>query len=231
MVMSKVSALVAGILIGAVVVGGVAAATIPSSSGVLSACMNKKNGQIRMVDAEAGKKCGSGQKLLTWNQRGPEGKRGPAGKDGADGKIVTYGAGQVDDGRTLQPGQQTTLTRFQAPLGGYLAFIHVRANTEGASGRLTCTLGYGLSAFSFDEASIDFSESSGLQRQSLYMTTTFGSNPDNNETQQLSCRWGGSDSVTIEAWDFLGQKLEGGVAWPPVPDNASDGRQAAPDRI
>jgi hypothetical protein len=229
MVLSRVSTGIAGLFIGAVVAGGVSVASIPSSSGTLSACMNKKNGQIRMIDAEAGKKCGAGQKLLTWNRQGPAGKRGPAGEDGADGKIVTYGAGQVDDGRTLQSGEQTTLTRFQAPLGGYLAFIHVRAITNGESGRLTCTLGYGSGAFSFDEASIDFFGTG--RRQSLYMTTTFGSNPDNNETQQLTCRWGGSDSVTIEAWNFLGQKLEGGAAWPPVPDNAIDGRQESPDRI
>lgn len=53
---------ISGLLGASVVVGGVAIAAIPSSSGVLTACVKKETGVIRMIDAEAGKKCGAGAK-------------------------------------------------------------------------------------------------------------------------------------------------------------------------
>ncbi|MEA2126658.1 MAG: hypothetical protein QOI80_3440 [Solirubrobacteraceae bacterium] len=59
---------------------GVALAAIPSSSGVISACYSKVNGTLRVVDAEAGKKCGAGDGTLSWNQQGPKGDRGLDGK-------------------------------------------------------------------------------------------------------------------------------------------------------
>jgi hypothetical protein len=69
--------LVMAVMLAAAVVG-VAHAAIPSSGGILSAC-KKADGSIRLIDAEAGQKCGAGQQLVEWNQKGPAGPQGAPG--------------------------------------------------------------------------------------------------------------------------------------------------------
>jgi hypothetical protein len=64
--------------------GGVALATIPSSSGVISGCYAKKDGSLRVVDASAAA-CKTGEAALSWNQTGPQGSKGDAGPQGAAG--------------------------------------------------------------------------------------------------------------------------------------------------
>ena len=65
----------AGIAIGAAlalvgVLFGVAVASIPSSAGVISACYNTKTGALRVIDAPS-KRCGSGERPLSWQKNGP----------------------------------------------------------------------------------------------------------------------------------------------------------------
>jgi len=83
----KIRDLVSGFIVGAVVAGGsIAMASIPDSgSGVISACYTTKNGAIRIIDYQAGKRCERGEILLTWNQSGPQGLQGPAGATGLTG--------------------------------------------------------------------------------------------------------------------------------------------------
>ena len=51
---------------------GVAYATIPASgSGVISGCYEKRTGILRVIDAEAGKKCTQYETPISWNQGGP----------------------------------------------------------------------------------------------------------------------------------------------------------------
>jgi hypothetical protein len=64
-----------GARIGALVVvvlglaaGGVAYASIPESSGVIHGCYQKINGQLRVIDANAGGACSSSESPLAWNQ-------------------------------------------------------------------------------------------------------------------------------------------------------------------
>src|SRR5690349_20499802 len=68
----------------------VTSAAIPHSvTKVYVACMNSL-GSIRLIDHQAGKRCTSKERTISWNQRGPT---GAAGKDGANGvsgyEIVT----------------------------------------------------------------------------------------------------------------------------------------------
>lgn len=44
--------------------GGIAVATIPSSSGAVDACYNKGNGALRVIDAEAGQQCNASETSL-----------------------------------------------------------------------------------------------------------------------------------------------------------------------
>jgi hypothetical protein len=65
----------AGIAIGTAIalVGflfGVAVASIPSSSGVISACYSTKTGALRVIDAPS-KHCVSGERALSWSKSGP----------------------------------------------------------------------------------------------------------------------------------------------------------------
>lgn len=76
-------AAVAGAAGAAAIAGGFAWATIPASNGVIKACYQKNNGQLRVVDsAEA---CNSSELAIQWNQNGPTGARGATGATGAPG--------------------------------------------------------------------------------------------------------------------------------------------------
>ena len=115
------AALSAGIIVGGV---SVSIAAIPdSNTGVISACLTTRNGSIRVIDHQAGRRCSAGEVLLTWNQKGqpgaigaqgatgPQGIQGPAGPAGAtgpQGPAGTNGTNGTDGAQGPQgpPGQQ-----------------------------------------------------------------------------------------------------------------------------
>jgi Collagen triple helix repeat (20 copies) len=74
----------------AAIAGGFAWATIPASNGVIKACYQKNNGQLRVVDsAEA---CNSSELAIQWNQSGPQGATGAKGATGVRGPQGPTGA-------------------------------------------------------------------------------------------------------------------------------------------
>jgi hypothetical protein len=74
--------------------GGIAYATIPGSNGVISACVAKA-GDLRVVDAEAGAQCKSGETTLSWSQQGPKGEQGQTGERGPSNGFFVRRDGQV----------------------------------------------------------------------------------------------------------------------------------------
>jgi hypothetical protein len=59
---------------------GIAGAAIPDSSdGEIHGCFKKNQGQLRVIDAEAGTTCGPAEEELVWNQTGTTGATGPRG--------------------------------------------------------------------------------------------------------------------------------------------------------
>jgi hypothetical protein len=73
--LQRPSGLRAGIAVGTAIalVGflfGVAVASIPSSSGVISACYSTKTGALRIIDAPS-KHCVSGERALSWTKSAP----------------------------------------------------------------------------------------------------------------------------------------------------------------
>jgi hypothetical protein len=89
---------IVGVVVGALVGGAaVAVAAIPdTTTGVISSCLKVKDGTVRIIDAQAGKRCSKEETLLAWNKQGPEGPAGatgPAGPAGAPG--ATGPAGPV----------------------------------------------------------------------------------------------------------------------------------------
>lgn len=73
---------IAGFIVGAVLFGGVALATIPDGSGVIHGCYKNSTGALRVID-DATQTCTGPETAITWSQTGPQ---GPAGSDGLYGR-------------------------------------------------------------------------------------------------------------------------------------------------
>ena len=69
--------------------GVVIVASIPDSGGVIRACYNTTNGQVRIVESAAN--CRNGELAINWNQTGPVGPQGPIGPQGIVGPIGPQG--------------------------------------------------------------------------------------------------------------------------------------------
>ena len=78
----------ASVLIATAVAGGFALAAIPSS-GVISGCYQKNQGQLRVVDSAAD--CHSSEVPLSWNQTGVGGSQGATGATGPIGATGVQG--------------------------------------------------------------------------------------------------------------------------------------------
>lgn len=111
---------------------GVVSAAIPNSSTkVYVACMDRY-GKIRLIDHQAGARCLSSEKTLTWNQRGPTGLTGPMGSPGPSGEpgvegpqgvpgVSGYEVVTVDDTMALNVASGTTTAECptgKVPIGG-----------------------------------------------------------------------------------------------------------------
>lgn len=64
---------------------GGAFAAIPSGDGRIDGCYGRSNGQLRVVDREAGESCRNSELPISWNARGPKGDPGPPGPTGPKG--------------------------------------------------------------------------------------------------------------------------------------------------
>lgn len=76
-----------GVVVGVFLSGvTVAVASIPDSgTQVISGCYTTKNGTLRVIDYQAGRRCLTGEVLLQWNQRGIQGAMGLTGAQGPQG--------------------------------------------------------------------------------------------------------------------------------------------------
>lgn len=73
---SKRLLVVMGVVV-AILLGGVASASIPGPDGMIHGCVKNSNGDVMAIDHTA--ICPSGWTALNWNQAGPQGPQGPAG--------------------------------------------------------------------------------------------------------------------------------------------------------
>jgi hypothetical protein len=65
-------------------VAAVAGAAIPDSDdGRIHGCYQKNQGQLRVIDAQAGQTCRPSEKSLAWNEQGVQGETGPRGPSDA----------------------------------------------------------------------------------------------------------------------------------------------------
>lgn len=85
--------------------GGVAFGAIPGSGGAINGCYMKQTGILRVIDAEAGKKCLSFETAISWNHVGPKGETGAQGPQGPQGERGLQGE-KGDTGATGATGPQ-----------------------------------------------------------------------------------------------------------------------------
>jgi hypothetical protein len=112
---------------GAAVAAGIAAlavsialATVPDAGGIIHGCYSLANGQLRIIDSDAGETCKKGEGGLAWNQTGPVGPQGPRGPEGDQGPEGPEGP--------------------QGPAGTAVAYAYVKMTmvSDPATGELLC---------------------------------------------------------------------------------------------
>jgi hypothetical protein len=122
---SVVAVAVGAIAMGCIGVAGVGAAVAAAHGGTIHGCVAKSNGALRVVKQASA--CGSDEKSLSFNARGPRGPQGPAGSSGtfqmyanvdAEGDLGSnFGATKAE--ATQIPGQY--VVTFAQPIGSCAA--------------------------------------------------------------------------------------------------------------
>lgn len=109
----------------AFIVAQAAIAAIPSSDGTIFGCYRNRDGELRVIDKEAGKQCKTKETELSWNQEGPPGVPGPVGAPGLS-KGFTFNGGS----ETVIP-SGVVVARLPLPPGNYVvtAAVSIR-NTD-----------------------------------------------------------------------------------------------------
>jgi hypothetical protein len=151
-----------GCVFGMMLAGGVAFATIPSANGVINGCYEKRIGILRVIDAEAGKRCTSLEAAISWNQQGPQGLQGERGLQGVRGP-------QGESGKLALAGQACPEGRF---VTGFDSAGNVTCSGGGGGGG-----GAEPGALSVTPAGLNFGPVpvSQTSQQQLTVTNTGGS--------------------------------------------------------
>jgi hypothetical protein len=102
----------------AVLVVGVAAASIPDSDGIVHGCRNNRTGVLRVVDS-ASQQCTSKESPLNWNQTGPVGPAGPS-----DGYFTRVGTVRQSFSTT----DYSTVGSLNLPAGSYVVWAKARVS-------------------------------------------------------------------------------------------------------
>jgi hypothetical protein len=90
------AAIVIGMLAATAAGATVAGAAIPGSDGTIRGCYERQTGILRVIDAEAGRRCLPFETAVRWNQEGRQGPPGPAGPEGPRGEGVTRYRGSAE---------------------------------------------------------------------------------------------------------------------------------------
>lgn len=125
-----------------VAAAGLAGAAIPGSTGVVNGCYEKRTGLLRVIDAEAGKRCLSIETPIAWNQQGLPGERGAEGPPGPKGdagegiEVVLPRIQALEEALTRLDVQQRELGRDVSSLAATaqngLALLVERTNALGS---------------------------------------------------------------------------------------------------
>jgi len=118
-------ATIIGVGVGAIAATAAAGATDTTING----CYNVKTGALTVLTATH-KKCGTGQKAISWNKTGPQGPAGPSTSGYFTGGNFANGLGAA-----------TTVASLALPGGSFIYNTSVNfANATGSSDNVTCSL-------------------------------------------------------------------------------------------
>jgi len=118
--------IIAATVLGLLLLGGIAYASIPDSDGVIHGCYKTSNpgkGAVVVIDTDAGATCASGFTSLNWNQTGPQGPQGIPGISGlhvVGGLVGTIdGTGNLPETLVACHGSETAISSgfFYGPNG------------------------------------------------------------------------------------------------------------------
>ncbi len=114
-----------------------------STTGVITACMVKKTGGVRFINAQAGKTCTKKEKTISFNTTGPQGVQGVQGERGpSNGYVATRTTTKNINDLAIPMGQpKNRVVELTLPAGSYLinasTSVHRLGTTTTA---ITCTL-------------------------------------------------------------------------------------------
>jgi hypothetical protein len=225
----------AAIVIAALALGsGIAYATIPDGGGVVTACMLKNVGTVRLIDTALPSSnllshCTALETQVSWNQKG---QAGAPGTNGADGKSVVMGdAGAncanggvsltvgsdtryVCNGANGQDGQPGTFSgHFQSPNGQYsIDVADTGIALDGPNGMVRVnsagiTLNSGSVLELKSSGNAELKASGGLNLQGSATTTVNGSTVQLNGCGRFLARLG--DLVQVNPDSGSGNIIQG----------------------
>jgi len=114
--------IVIGVVAGVAVAGGIVSATIPDADGIIHGCVGG-GGKLRVLDADAGETCRTGETPLDWTQQGS-----PVGND-------TFFNRNFQD-VPLAPFPGVTVASLSVPTGTYVMHVKFRYQGTGTPGRV-----------------------------------------------------------------------------------------------
>jgi hypothetical protein len=104
------------VVLGALVVAGVALATIPDANGVIHACYRPLDGNLRLIDSATTATCRLLETAISWNAQGPAGPTGPRGPSAAFLKDQRNSFGSF----SLQSATFLDILTLSLPAGSYV---------------------------------------------------------------------------------------------------------------
>ena len=129
------------------IAAGIAYAAIPDSGGVIHGCYQKNNGQLRVIDTEAGQTCMLSETSLDFNRTGPQGIQGIQGIQGLPGINGTNGTNGTDGTNGINgtsaayTANGTNPLSVSVPAGNYVVLGQVTLrNQDGDAQNAVCTL-------------------------------------------------------------------------------------------
>ncbi|HPE14188.1 MAG: hypothetical protein H6524_12195 [Actinobacteria bacterium] len=190
-----VGCFVAGSLAAAGIANATSAPTkIPdSNTGVITACMKKKTGKVRFINAQKGKTCTKKEKKVTFNQAGPQGEQGPAGAQGPIGPSKAYVNSTNPWIGFVVPSTGKTVASLSLPAGNYvLAGQATLLRTQGGTTGMSCEFKSAVGTLTSKPgwATVDLNESEVV---SLTGTLT----TDGNTGVDVVCKASGADAVAL----------------------------------
>lgn len=111
-----------------------------STTGVITACMVKKTGDVRFINAQKGAICTKKEKKITFNQTGPQGPAGVQGERGPSNAYVAQRTTAKSLGELVVVGGND-IAKLTLPAGKYVlsANTSVKA-TSAQTNSVTCRL-------------------------------------------------------------------------------------------